>query len=139
MAQQGEEGKARGPEERAREGVASLEERRRHRRFLEAVSVRFRDIEGVEPSRWGRTRDLSLGGACLVTDDPVVVGSHLVLEIHVASETAPILILARALRSGREEEGFVTGLEFLWLGEEDRSNLQRLSGHFRRQYGDTGD
>jgi len=121
--------------------VSSTEDRRRFRRFLEQVTVRFRDIEGVTPSRWGRTRNLSLGGACLVTPEPVVVGAHLVLEIHVESETAPILVLARTLRSRSEDEdeGYATGLEFLWLGEEDRRNLRRLSDHFRRQHGETGE
>ena len=37
-------------------------ERRRHVRFLDEVKIRFRDIEGSEPSCWGRSRDLSLGG-----------------------------------------------------------------------------
>jgi len=120
-------------------GIAAEKDRRRHKRFLEEVTVRYRDIEGSEPSRWGRTRDLSLGGGCLVTSEPLVVGSHLVLEIHIEHEATPLLLLARVLRSVAEEDGFAGGLEFLWLGEEDRKSLKRLAEHFRRRHGETGE
>ncbi|MGQ0614464.1 MAG: PilZ domain-containing protein [Planctomycetaceae bacterium] len=119
--------------------VAAEADRRRHRRFLEEVTVRYRDIEGSEPSRWARTRDLSLGGTCLVISEPLAVGSHLVIEVHIEHEAAPLLVLARVLRSVPEEDGFAAGLEFLWLGEEDRVSLRRLSEHFRRRHGETGE
>ncbi len=119
---------------------ASTEERRRHKRFLEDVRVRYRDLEGVEPSAWGRTKDLSLGGLCLATDEPVSLGAHLALEVHIAQETAPILALGRVVRVVEEpdEEG-VVGIEFLWIGEEDRANLQRLAKFFEQKYGETGE
>ena len=56
---------------------AGTQERRRHLRFLDEVRVRFRAIEGTDPSQWGRSRDLSLGGLCLLAADAVPVGSHL--------------------------------------------------------------
>jgi c-di-GMP-binding flagellar brake protein YcgR len=120
--------------------AASTEERRRHKRFLEEVRVRYRDLEGVEPSAWGRTRDLSLGGLCLAPAEPLSLGAHLALEVHVAKETAPILALGRVVRVVEEpaEEG-VVGIEFLWIGEEDRANLQRLAAFFEHKYGETGE
>ncbi len=120
-------------------GVAAGTDRRRHRRFIEEVTVRYRDIEGSEASRWARTRDLSLGGTCLVISEPLPVGSHLVIEVHIEHEASPLLVLARVLRSVPEEDGFAAGLEFLWLGEEDRKSLKRLSEHFRRRHGETGE
>jgi hypothetical protein len=122
------------------QSAASTEERRRHRRFLDEVKVRYRDLEGVEPSAWGQTRDLSLGGLCLVTPEPVALGAHLALEVHIARETAPILALGRVVRLVEDPEDESTaGIEFLWIGEEDRANLCRLAKHFQEKYGDTGE
>jgi c-di-GMP-binding flagellar brake protein YcgR len=120
----------------------STEERRRHRRFFEEVRVRYRDLEGVEPSSWGRTKDLSLGGLCLSTAEPVPLGAHLALEVHIAQETSPILALGRVVRlieDAEEEDGTAVGIEFLWIGEEDRANLQRLAKFFEEKYGETGE
>ena len=118
----------------------STEERRRHRRFLEDVRVRYRDLEGVEPAAWGRTKDLSLGGLCLAAPEHVPLGAHLALEVHIARETSPILALGRVVRVVEEadEDGLV-GIEFLWIGEEDRKNLTRLAKFFEEKYGETGE
>lgn len=119
---------------------ATAEERRRHRRFLDEVKVRFRDLEGVQPSAWGRTRDLSLGGLCLVSDEPVPLGAHLAVELHIERETAPILALGRVVRTVEDsEDPCAAGIEFLWIGEEDRRNLSRLAKYFQDKYGDTGE
>ena len=115
-----------------------LAERRRHRRFLEEVRIRFRDIEGCDPGGWGLSRDLSLGGVCLVARNHVPRGCHLALEIHIEHETAPILALGRVIRSRDSESGCSAGLEFLWVSQEDRRNLARLADYFRKKYGQTG-
>jgi hypothetical protein len=121
------------------EAALSTEERRRHKRFLEEVRVRYRDLEGVEPAAWGRTKDLSLGGLCLSTAEPVPLGAHLALEVHIARETSPILALGRVVRAVEvpDEEGAV-GIEFLWISEEDRANLCRLAKFFQEKYGESG-
>jgi len=121
------------------DAATSTEERRRHKRFIEEVRVRYRDLEGVEPAAWGQTKDLSLGGLCLATAEPVSLGTHLALEVHIARETSPILALGRVVRviEDPEEEGTV-GIEFLWIGEEDRKNLSRLAEFFEEKYGETG-
>lgn len=116
----------------------SVAERRRHKRFIVEVRVRFRDVEGVEPSRWGRTRDLSLGGLLLLSKDRVPEGSHLAFEIHIQDETAPVLALGRVVWSSPEGEGYASGVEFLWVSQEDRANLGRLATYFRKKYGETG-
>ncbi len=124
----------------------SVADRRRHKRFLEEVRVRFRDIEGTESSRWGRSRDLSLGGLGLFVVDDLPVGCHLALEIHIVNETAPVLALGRVVRCEKDtdpdadkEYGIAAGVQFLWIGEEDRRNLRRLASYFREKYGETGD
>jgi hypothetical protein len=115
-------------------------ERRAHKRFIEEVRVRYRDIEGNEPARWGLSRDLSLGGLCLLAEEDVAMGCHLAVEIHIQSETAPVLALGRVVRSGeQDDEHCVAGIQFLWVGQEDRANLERLAGYFREKYGETGD
>jgi hypothetical protein len=113
-------------------------ERRRHKRFIVEVRVRYRDVEGVDPSRWGRTRDLSLGGLLLLSNDPIPEGSHLAFEIHVQDETAPVLALGRIVWSNSEADGYASGVEFLWVSQEDRANLGRLAKYFREKYGETG-
>ncbi len=112
-------------------------ERRRHTRYLDEVRIRYRDLERALPSCWGRSRDLSLGGLCLVSEQPLSVGSYLALEIQIPGETAPVLALSQVVRSVREERTCASGLEFLWVSEEDRANLRRLAAHFARAYGDT--
>lgn len=111
-------------------------ERRTHPRHLEEVSIRYRDLEGCKPSSWGRSRDLSLGGLCLLSKAEVAVGSHLALEIHVDDEPAPVLALGRVLRCEEDEYGHASGIQFLWVSEEDRANLYRLAAHFRAKYSD---
>jgi hypothetical protein len=94
------------------------------------LRVRFRDLEGAGPSRWGKSRDLSLGGLCLVSDGAIDVGAHLALEIHTDAQP-PVLALARVLRCRSETGGFSVGLRFLWVGEEDQKNLAALAEFFR--------
>lgn len=128
--------------------AAALAERRRHKRYLEEVRVRYRDIEGIEPSQWGLTRDLSLGGVCLIAQKPIPVGSHLAIEIHIENETVPVLALGRVVRGvggnqddedAADPDDCVAGVQFLWISEEDRANLRRLAAYFRERYGDAGD
>ncbi len=127
-----------GTPSRARREQA-IAERRRHHRFIAEIKVRFRDLEGTGPSIWGRSRNLSLGGLCLITDDPVAVDCHLALELHVKDETAPIVVLGRVLRCTSEEGFHASGLEFLWVSSEDCSTLKRLAEYFKETYGETGD
>jgi len=118
----------------------NIADRRRHLRFLDEVKVRYRDIEGSDPSCWGRSRDLSIGGLGLMTSTAMVVGCHLALEIHIDTEPAPIVALGRVVRTAeQEEEGVTSGVEFLWLSVEDRANLERLAAYFRDKYGTSGD
>ena len=68
------------------------------------------------------------------------MGCHLAVEIHIQSETAPVLALGRVVRSGdHEDDHAIAGIQFLWIGQEDRSNLERLAAYFRQKYGETGD
>ena len=133
LVQQGE-----GTPSKARHEPA-IAERRRHRRFIDEINVRFRDLEGTSPSIWGRSRNLSLGGLCLVTDGPVAVDSHLALELHIKDETAPIVVLGRVLRCTSEDGCHAAGLEFVWVSAEDCATLKRLADYFRETYGETGD
>lgn len=124
---------------RERAAATGQGERRRHTRFLDEVQVRYRDLESGDASRWGRTRDLSLGGLLLICEETVKPGTHLALEIHIENETAPLLALGKTLRSRADPEGgFAAGLQFLWVSEEDRRTLQRLAAYFKRRYGTTG-
>jgi len=132
------------PEQEANQHAqTNIADRRRHLRFLDEVKVRFRDIEGSEPSCWGRSRDLSIGGLGLATPQALKMGSHLALEIHIDSEPAPIVALGRVVRASDDDQNGEneahSGVEFLWLSVEDRANLARLSTYFQDKYGTSGD
>lgn len=117
----------------------ATEDRRRHKRFIEEVRIRYRDLEGIEPAAWGHSRDLSLGGMCLLASESVPLGAHLAMEIHIETEPAPLLALGRVVRIVEEPEGdCAAGVEFLWVSDEDRANLARLAQFFRTKYGETG-
>lgn len=120
------------------QGSQVAADRRRFERFIEEVTVRFRDLEADDPSRWGQTRNLSLGGLCLLTEGPVRVRSHLAFEIHIVDESAPVLALGTVRRCEVEPGGYASGVEFLWVSREDRRDLERLARHFRSKYGRSG-
>lgn len=111
-----------------------VHERRSHPRHLDEVKVRYRDLEGWAPSAWGRTRDLSLGGLCLLSAAGIQVGSHLAVEIHITGEPVPVLALGRVLRCEQDGDFHASGIQFLWVSDEDRSNLYRLADYFRSRY-----
>ena len=115
-----------------------IAERRSHPRFPEEVRVRYRDLEDSAPSGWGRSRDISLGGLRLQTDTEIPAGCHLAVEIHIETETAPVLALAEILRCEPSGDGWMAGGRFLWVSDEDRSNLRRLADYFKQRYGDPG-
>ena len=54
---------------------------------------------------------------------------------------APIVALGRVVRvtSDAEAGSCNAGVEFIWLSVEDRRNLERLGGYFRKKYGTSGD
>jgi hypothetical protein len=110
---------------------AAAEERRQHPRFFDEVKIRFRDLGGTVDARWGRARDLSLGGTCLLSDSDTEVGCHLALEIHLERAAPPMLALARVLRCESAEGEFHSGLEFLWVGEEAHDSLVEFTEYCR--------
>ena len=122
-------------EEAAAETAA--EERRRHPRFFDEVKIRFRDLGGTVDPRWGRARDLSLGGTCLLSESNTEVGCHLALEIHLERSRPPMLALARVLRCESESGEFHSGLEFLWLGEEAHESLAEFAEYCRDRLSDS--
>jgi len=119
----------------AKDAVAPGVERRQHPRYPDDLRIRYRDLEGSAPSRWGRSRDLSLGGICLLTDREVLPGSHLAIEIHADPQTPPILALGKVVRCAPDGRGHTAGIQFLWVGEEDLRNLRALDDYFRSKHG----
>ncbi len=111
----------------------AAEERRRHPRFFDEVKIRFRDLGDTVDPRWGRARDLSLGGTCLLSETNTEVGCHLALEIHLERERPPVLALARVLRCESAGKEFHSGLEFLWLGEEAHESLAEFAEYCRER------
>jgi len=103
----------------------SERERRRHPRFPQILDI---EACGVPPltgtakakSRapvLGRAQNLSKGGFCLLSDQPVDLSSLLLCHVAVAegTPTIPTLMLVRWTRKQKgAEESYLSGLQFVF-------------------------
>jgi c-di-GMP-binding flagellar brake protein YcgR len=110
------------------------EERRLHPRCQVRLVVDYR-LEGFAEDRIGLTRDLSAGGAGLLTEEQIPSGSLLTrlrfsLSDGPQGEDRPIELSAVALRSvplpaaEQKPYRFLAGLQFLNLQGEDFERLR---------------
>jgi c-di-GMP-binding flagellar brake protein YcgR len=79
--------------------------------------------------------DLSTGGAQLSGGGaPPAEGSTLVVEVRLRPDLGASRLPARVLWSQRsEDEGFVVGISFVKLGEEERRTLQAVVEEYQRR------
>lgn len=115
-------------------------ERRRYLRLLDYFQVDMRplelpsDAEGPgEPSR-GFSKNLSLGGVCLVSRDPVASGQLIHATIHIPELASPLQVSGEVVRC-RPHQGdrYEVAVRFLPSGMDDsaRADLERfLYRHF---------
>jgi uncharacterized protein (TIGR02266 family) len=115
----------------------SVASRRRHPRVALELPVRLTSIDPERDRRgapfFRATREhcanVSAGGACLRTADPLEPGSRVLLELELpdgqAFETLGRVAWSRSsvLRDGVVEAG--CGVEFLGLSSEERAPLER--------------
>lgn len=92
------------------------DERRRHVRKAVELPVTYR-VEGAEPET-ARVRDLSLGGAFVVTFDDPPFGSKVKLTVELSAMT---LEVDATVRWRRPNEGF--GVQFGLLGAKATYHL----------------
>lgn len=107
-----------------------LKERRVYPRIALKIPVIFRVLDDQEEiksvielrkkEKHGHTLDVSLGGLCVVTDQPLQEGSILSLEITIPDVTKTLKAMAEVVWSS-ETGG---GIRFLTMDENDMETLK---------------
>ncbi len=111
-------------------GEQAGDERRRFPRLAKACAIRVRPLEGMERTLEGIeavTVNISGGGLCYASDQPVAVGAFLAVELQMNDLESPVLALARAAYCGASGPPFEVGLEFWWVGWGDDSAQRAIS------------
>jgi c-di-GMP-binding flagellar brake protein YcgR len=107
-----------------------LKERRVHPRIALKIPVIYRVLDDQEEikrvlelrkkEKYGHTLDVSLGGLCIVTDQPLREGSILSLEITIPDAPKALKAMAEVVWSS-ETGG---GIRFLTMDENDMETLK---------------
>ena len=104
------------------------EERRRYPRYDPAPDITYSYGFYNEPIK-AKTLELSLGGARIETELPLLVGEN--LEVNIAVEEEEIDVVGKVIHTNRvSDEGFIVGLSFENISEIKRKVLS----HFFRDY-----
>ncbi len=107
---------------------AIQEERRRYSRFDPVPEITYSYGFYNEPLE-AKTLELSLGGARIQTEFPLLVGET--LEVNIAAEDEEIDVGGKVIHTNRASDGsFVVGLSFDGISEIKRKVLH----HFFRDY-----
>ena len=107
-------------------------QRREHPRLPMALPVRYarlREDESELEFELGLTRDLSLGGACIVVSEELLPGEMLQVEIRPKSPKDMVSLVAQVLRSRRDTDSaksdHIIGCRFTTTDEKLRKLLER--------------
>ncbi len=107
-------------------------QRREHSRQQLALPVRYariRDDKSKLDYESGVTRDISLGGACMVVPDELLPGEMLQVEIKPKSEKDKLSLIAQVLRSKLDSESsksdHIIGCSFTSIDDRLRKLLEK--------------
>jgi hypothetical protein len=107
-----------------------MNNRRKHARYRAAVAA---EIELEAELYDGKTRDLSLTGASLLTSAPLVEGANIQLTLFLTEdgiETAdaePLVLAAEVMWVSEQTQGDVlSGLRFAPVNREDTRRIEQL-------------
>jgi uncharacterized protein (TIGR02266 family) len=97
--------------------------RRQHERVDTVVRVEFHD------EYWGFTKNLSKGGAFILTPDPMELGDEFLLKLHMPDGGEPIEVGCKVVwtnKYGKETHDLRRGMgiKFLTLRREDRTRFE---------------
>lgn len=109
-------------------------ERRRFSRITSELFVRYKVLSIQKQQLDGKTRNISEGGICLVTREPVSPGALLAMDIKFPHSDKPVLAVGRAVwctnsglgPSPAGHQRFDNGIEFVEISDLDR---QRIVDH----------
>ncbi|NQT00036.1 MAG: PilZ domain-containing protein [Candidatus Omnitrophica bacterium] len=109
-------------------------DRRQFPRIRTELLVRYKIIKAPEKHHEAETKDISVGGICLVAREKVIPSAVLALEIRFPRSEEPIVACGRVIWSKPSTLGlspaghqrFDNGIEFVEISEADR---QRIKEH----------
>jgi c-di-GMP-binding flagellar brake protein YcgR len=107
---------------------ALREERRRYPRYDAVPEITYAYGFYQEPIK-AKTRELSLGGARIETDVPLLTGET--LEVNISVDEEEIDVVAKVIHTHQvSDQNFIVGLSFDNISEVKR----RVLHHFFREY-----
>ncbi len=106
------------------QGEAAEAVRRRHARIPVTVDVRFRKSDSSDFFK-AQLHDISIGGALLISEEELVSGDDLIIELTTPGGASPMDIAAKVTHCGAEG----TGVRFIY---RDGGGSQRLREVVRR-------
>lgn len=120
------------PEEHARSGA----ERRKFPRMRESCAIRVKPIAGASMAGEGIdaiTVNISGGGLCYRSPEPVKTGEFLAVEMNVPEFSSPIVAMGRATFCERGAAGYEVGIEFWWVGWGDDCAQRAISDYIKTE------
>ena len=97
-------------------------------RILEKQTVQGSPIESM-------ALNVSGGGICFTSRDPVEVGSLMALEMQAPGFEMPVIAMAKAVwcKKRRFDAMYDLGCEFWWVGWKDNTAQQALADYIQEQ------
>lgn len=117
-------------------------DRRRFPRLAKECRIRVRPLSGIEARDDGfdaMTVNISGGGLCYQTDEPVEPGAFVAVELTIPGLESPVLALARSAFCSAADAGHEVGLEFWWVGWGDDSAQRAISDLIKTELRQQGD
>ncbi len=110
--------------------IIKKDERRENERLEVKVRVEF------DEEHWGLTENLSLGGAFVLTTDPMDLGDEFLLKLHLLDGREPIEGECKVVwtnKYGKESDNLRRGMgiKFLNLQEENRIRIEEFIKNFK--------
>ena len=107
------------------------QERRKFTRVEKEIIVRYKILSTPEKQLDAKTKNLSVGGACLITRDKMELETVVAMEIKFPQMREPILTTARVVWCSESKLGpspaghrrFDNGIEFTQISEADRQQI----------------
>lgn len=127
-------GKRRGKDQAS----AGVDERRNYPRLETSCVIDFKRLDGaadspVQAPEGDRALDvvnISGGGVCLALPESQPKGTMLALNILMPGHESSVLALGRVQWCRAADEGhFETGIEFWWVGWDDRRIQEKMRGY----------
>ena len=116
-----------------------LTDYRQFPRVSAAANLRWRVVEGDEikpqtpPDSGGLQINISGGGICFATPDPLATGAMLAIELQLPGYPSGVIALARVVWCRKAASGHEVAAEFHWVGWDSTSVQEQVLSYIREQ------